>query len=172
MNVFCYPRLSADARIAAALGFQRGLMPTFGFPARVPLANQHSDRTEVDMKLGSLLVEAKLTEGGFQSAKWALLARYRDLHEVFEVEALPRTGGSFHSYQLVRNILATYATHCSFRVLLDARRADLIDAFAAVLKCVRPVHLRTRCGVLTWQELACALPRKLRVFLADKYGIE
>jgi hypothetical protein len=40
------------------------------------------------------------------------------------------------------------------------------------MKCVRPVDLRIRCKVLTWQELTKALPRTLRAFLSEKYGID
>jgi hypothetical protein len=39
------------------------------------------------------------------------------------------------------------------------------------MKCVRPVDLRMRCKVLTWQELTTALPRGLLTFLGEKYGI-
>jgi len=39
------------------------------------------------------------------------------------------------------------------------------------MKCVRPVDLRTRCRVLTWQELAKVPPRALRESLSEKYGI-
>jgi hypothetical protein len=56
-------------------------------------------------------------------------------------------------------------------VLTDARRPELIEAWYAVMKCVRPVDLRTRCKVFTWQELAKALPRGLREFLGEKYDI-
>jgi hypothetical protein len=31
--------------------------------------------------------------------------------------------------------------------------------------------LRLRCRVLTWQEIAAVLSRKLQAFLAQKYGI-
>jgi len=41
-------------------------MPEFGYKARVPLLGGRTDRTEVDMKLGRLLVEAKLTESDFR----------------------------------------------------------------------------------------------------------
>jgi hypothetical protein len=51
MNVFCYPRLLRNARVATALGLEPGLVPHFGFPARVPLENNRCDRTEVDMRL-------------------------------------------------------------------------------------------------------------------------
>jgi len=64
--------------------------PVFGWKARVPLKNGHFDRTEVDMRLGSLLVEAKLTEGDFQSKAAAVVESYRDFDEVFDRERLPR----------------------------------------------------------------------------------
>jgi hypothetical protein len=172
MNVFCYPRLLANAGVARTLGLDPGPVPRFGFPARVPLHNNQCDRTEVDMRLGDLLVEAKLTEGHFQRAEKAKLLRYRDFLEVFDEDRLPQTERSFNSYQLIRNVLAANASRCSFCVLLDARRPDLVEAFYGVVKCVRPVELRTSCRVLTWQELARALPPKLQTFLAEKYGID
>ena len=172
MNVFCYPRLLANARVATALSLEPGLVPRFGFPARVPLENNRYDRTEVDMRLGDLLVEAKLTEGGFRRAEKAKLLQYRDFLEVFDEDRLPQTEKYFNSYQLIRNVLAAHAARCSFSVLLDARRPDLIEAFYAVVKCIKPVDLRTSCRVLTWQELARVLAPKLQTFLALKYGIE
>jgi hypothetical protein len=68
-------------------------------------------------------------------------------------------------------VLAAYALDLSFCVLLDARRPDLIEDWYAVMRCVRPMDLRTRCKVLTWQELAPALPSSLQCFLELKYGI-
>jgi hypothetical protein len=171
MNIFCYPGLSTNACLAATMGIEAGWGARFGVPAHVPLANGLCDRTEVDMRVGSLLVEAKLTEGGFQSAGEEMLRRYRDFSEVFDAEALPQREGQFQSYQVIRNVLAAHAAHGSFCVLVDARRPDLIDAFYGVLSCVRLIELRTSCAVLTWQELARVLPVKLRSFLAEKYGI-
>ena len=52
--------------------------PGFGWRARVPLRNGRFDRTEVDMRLGGLLVEAKLTESDFQTCKAAVAESYRD----------------------------------------------------------------------------------------------
>jgi hypothetical protein len=69
-------------------------------------------------------------------------------------------------------VLAAYALQCSFCVLIDARRPDLADAWYAVMKCVKPVALRTELRMSTWQEVAQAAPPKLRVFLSAKYGIE
>ncbi len=40
--------------------------------------------------MGSLLVEAKLTEGDFQTREARIVEAYRDFDEVFDRELLPR----------------------------------------------------------------------------------
>ena len=74
--------------------------------------------------------------------------------------------------QLIRNVFAAQASGCAFCVLSDAREARTNRGLYAVMKCVRPVDLRIRCKVLNWQELAKALPTRLRTFLREKYGIK
>jgi hypothetical protein len=171
MNIFCHPKVWHSDRAMGLMGVDAGTAPRFGYRARVPLANGSLDRTEVDMRLGSLLVEAKLTEGDFQRAEKRVLATYRDVTDVFDEEGLPQTERHYLSYQLLRNVLAAHALHCSFCVLLDARRPDLVEAWYAVMRCVKPVELRTALRVLTWQELAHTLPVRLQTFLRIKYGI-
>jgi hypothetical protein len=228
MNIFCYPRVSTDGRVRTLLGVQADRVPEFGWPARVPLAGNRFDRTEIDMRLGDLLVEAKLTESDFQCKSCEVLERYCDFAEVFEVHSLPRrvwpaisrTGSrapiapinpdptvsmndrikascagefpepdthtdawvdpemmkprapEYVSYQLIRNVLAAHATGFSFCVIHDARRPDLREAWYAIMRAIRPPELRTRCKVLTWQELAEMLPVRLQRFLQEKYGIK
>lgn len=173
MNIFCSPGVCRSKSIAGMLGTETTDLPHFGFRARVPLraARERFDRTEVDMKLGELLVESKLTETDFQTAPAALVESYRDLEQVFEVGELPRSDERYVSYQLIRNVLAAYAGEMSFCVMLDARRPDLIEAWHRIMRCVRTAELRVRCKVLTWQELAVFLPRGLRKFLEEKYGV-
>lgn len=171
MNVFCYPGVFDDGRVLSLLGVEPNAAPEFGFKARVPLTGGQTDRTEADMRLGDLLVEAKLTESDFQTKDKALIERYRDFREVFDVRQLPRAGTRYLGYQLIRNVLAAHAHRCAFCVLHDARRPDLREAWFEVMRCVRPVDLRLRCKVLTWQELAAALPERLCSFLEEKYGI-
>jgi hypothetical protein len=172
MNIFCYPGVLKDGRVRAICDVKQFAIVEFGFRARVPLANSKFDRTEVDMRFGDLLIEAKLTETDFQRAPKEVLATYRDFEDIFDIEELPQTVQDYRSYQLLRNVLAAHASGCIFCVLIDARRPELIEAWYAVMRCVRPVDLRLRCKVLTWQELARALPRSLREFLDEKYGIE
>jgi hypothetical protein len=172
MNVFCYPGVMRDGRVSALLGTEPGASPCFGYKARVPLVSGRFDRTEVDLRLGDLLIEAKLTEDNFQSSKKNVLLAYRDFLDVFDQEQLPQTENRYISYQLLRNVLAAHALRYSFCVLVDARRPDLADAWYTVMKCVKPVDLRTRLRMSTWQEVAQSAPPKLRAFLAAKYGIE
>ncbi|MGA9673197.1 MAG: hypothetical protein WBQ94_28620 [Terracidiphilus sp.] len=95
MNVFLGFGLSDMGRVKSALGVEGDESPVFGWRARVPLASGSSgrvrfDRTEVDMRWGGLLVEAKLTETDFQTRAAAVVEGYRDFDAVFERELLPR----------------------------------------------------------------------------------
>jgi hypothetical protein len=171
MNIFCYPGVTKRRELSLLLGTEMGDRPEFGFKPRVPLTSGFIEKTEVDMKLGSVLFEAKLTEADFQIQSATLVEGYRDLKDVFECRNLPRRSRKYVSYQLLRNVLAAYALGLSLCVLLDARRPDLIEDWYEVMACVRPTELRIRCMVLTWQELAEALPVKLQRFLDLKYGI-
>jgi hypothetical protein len=171
MNIFCHPRVFAGSSIRSLLQMERNAEPEFGFKPRVPLHRGMTDRTEVDMRIGELLVEAKLTESHFQCASPKLISRYRDLATVFDCSELPVRNGKYGGYQLIRCALAAHALECSFCVFCDARRPDLIEVWYAILRAVRPVELRCRLKLLTWQELAGTLPCELQEFLAMKYGI-
>jgi len=172
MNVFCNASALRGGRVHSLLDAKSDAVPQFGIRARVPLANGSFDRTEVDLRLGDRLIEAKLTESDFQRAPKAAVRAYRDFSQVFIPEDLPQTETDYLSYQLIRNVLAAHASDCAFCVLTDARRPELIEAWYAVMRCIHLVDLRIRCKVLTWQELAKATPPRLQAFLGEKYGIE
>jgi len=224
MNVFCAPGVVEASAVRRALGIEGDELPVFGWKARVPLASGPGgrvrfDRTEVDMRWGGLLVEAKLTESDFQTRAARVVEGYRDFDAVFERELLPRVEmraarrrtavefaeeftqeweeaaadelvarefqaeivarareaepvePGYAGYQLIRNVLAAYAEGCSFCVLHDERRPDLREAWFEVMKAVKSADMRTRCKVMTWQELAALLPEELQEFLDLKYGI-
>jgi hypothetical protein len=219
MNLFCGLNVADAAEVRRALGVEREGLPEFGWKARVPLASGRFDRTEVDMRWGDLLVEAKLTETDFQTRAARIVEGYRDFDAVFERELLPRVAlretrrrtavefaeeftqeweravpdneiarefqqaivarareaepaePAYAGYQLIRNVLAAYAEGCSFCVLHDERRPDLREAWFQVMAAVKPAEMRTRCKVMTWQELSGFLPDELQEFLDLKYGI-
>ncbi len=171
MNIFCYPRVLSRKPVCTLLGIEPGLSPEFGFRPAIPLSNNRADRTEIDMRLGSLLVEAKLTEADFQRAPLRLLSRYRDLNDIFDTDLLPIRNCVVHSWQLIRGVLAARSTGGSFCVFCDGRRPDLIDRWFEVMRAVTDSSLRTRLGILTWQEIGVTLPKPVRIFLDEKYGI-
>jgi hypothetical protein len=144
--------------------------PTTSTP---PITDQTlTDRTEIDLQLGDLFLEAKLTESNFQTAPPRLIERYRDLEAIFDITRLPRKPtGIIQGYQLIRNVLAAYASDAGFCVLSDARRRDLIEMWYSVLSAVHSYTFATRLKFLTWQELSTTLPRDLQQFLEAKYGI-
>lgn len=78
---------------------------------------------------------------------------------------------AYAHYQLIRNVLAARAHGCRFCLMHDERRPDLREAYFEVLAAISSAGVRTRCQVVTWQELAAVAPAQLREFLAVKYGI-
>jgi hypothetical protein len=171
MNIFCYRRKLGNRALCSMLGIAPGLVPLFGFRPRIPLRSGKTDRTEIDMKLGDVMIEAKLTETDFQTAPLRMIERYRDIEEVFDPSELRGSRTVVPCYQLIRGVLAAHATGAAFCVLCDARRPDLSEKWYSVLRTVRSCTLRCRLQLLTWQEVAIVLPTPLQHFLAQKYGI-
>ncbi|HEY0794258.1 MAG TPA: hypothetical protein VGD64_00620 [Acidisarcina sp.] len=95
MNIFCHPKTLASPSVRALLGIEANAEPIFGFKPRVPFLNGRSDCSEIDLKLGDLLIEAKLTEYDFQSAPRKLFERYQDIEEVFGLSIFEARGRSF-----------------------------------------------------------------------------
>ena len=171
MNIFCYPGVLRRAALCSLLGIEPGTDPVFGFRPGIPLKSGAADRSEMDLKLGKLFIEAKLTEGDFQTARYDMVHRYRDLERVFDVDRLPVSNGRYRSCQLLRGALAAHAHDAIFAVFCDSRRRDLVEDCFEIMSAVTSAELRCRMSVVTWQEIAAATPKKVRIFLAEKYGI-
>src|SRR5438445_4255284 len=106
MNIFCCRRTFNNPALCSMLGVPSGLAPQFGFKPEIPLRSGKTDRTEIDMRLGDLMVEAKLTETDFQTAPARMIERYRDLEEVFNPGDLMMSRDAVPGYQLIRGVLA------------------------------------------------------------------
>ncbi|WP_345945347.1 hypothetical protein [Granulicella sp. dw_53] len=176
MNIFCHPGVASGdgllPAVARLLGVDAASQPCFGIRPGVPLKSGRVDTTEIDMRLGDLFLEAKLTETGFQQSRPRLIERYRDFEAVFDVSRLPWTPvGMVQGYQLIRNVLAAYASEAAFCVLCDGRRRDLVEMWYSVMAAVHAPAFAWRLKLLTWQELAGSLPSDLQRFLDAKYGI-
>jgi hypothetical protein len=173
MNVFCHPQAFADgSSLRILLGTQSPERLQFGCKPRIPLIANHIERTEVDLRIGDLLIEAKLTEAEFQRAPRVRVEGYRDFESAFDAHILPQTTESYLHYQLIRGVLSVFAEQGTrYCVICDARRPDLIDAWFTVARAVRLASLRSRLQLVTWQEIAGTLQRSMRTWLAAKYGI-
>ena len=170
MSIFCHPGVRRSIGVAKLLGFRKLPEPQFGYMAKV--AKQRSgDITEVDLRLDGLLVESKLTESEFQHKPASVVLSYRHFSATFHVDALPRDKGKYVSYQLIRNVLAARQHDSRFMLLYDARRPDLVQHWWPIVRAIKDVALRQRCGLITWQQIAAKSPREVRDFLALKYGI-
>jgi hypothetical protein len=173
MNVFCHPQAFATGSfLRSLLGTKPPERLQFGCKPRIPLIANHVERTEVDLRIGDLLIEAKLTETEFQRASRVRVERYRDFESAFDAHMLPQTTGSYLHYQLIRGVLSAFAEQgIRYCVICDARRPDLIDAWFTVLRAVKLECLRSQLQLVTWQEIAGTLPQSMRAWLAGKYGI-
>jgi hypothetical protein len=170
MSIFCHPGVQRSVGVAKLLGFRKLPEPQFGYMAKVA-KQRGADITEVDIRLDGLLVESKLTESEFQHKPASVVHGYRDFSTTFHVDALPRERGKYVSYQLIRNVLAARQHECRFMLLHDARRPDLVQLWWPIVRAIKDVALRQRCELLTWQQIATVSPKKVRDFLAIKYGI-
>lgn len=170
MNVFCYPRVWTRG-LRALMGVAGDERVEFGVRSEARLERGLVNTTEIDMRVGDLLVEAKLTEGDFQFGALRLVERYADFDEVFDRRLLEVTRRGVRSYQLIRGVLAACAVDGRFCVLCDGRRADLIADWFEVMRAVRSFEVQARLRLVTWQEIAGVVPGGLRHFLGVKYGI-
>jgi Restriction Endonuclease associating with ARP len=170
MNCFCAPGASIiGARLLGAA--PAAAVPEFGWKAEVSLSGGSVDKTEIDMRLGDTLVEAKLTEKSFTERGKPHVSRYTAIPRVFDIDLLPSNADEFFGYQLIRNVLAADQHGLRLMVLIDSRRPDLLHEWWGIHAAIRDGALRARCAVTFWQELARALPNEHAAFLEQKYGL-
>jgi len=169
MNIFCHPKFSTWKGPQSILGFANE-QPEFGCN---PGIETHNSPTEIDMILGDVIYEAKLTETDFTIKDLQTIQRvYPGMEDVFDLEYLSE-GDSVKHYQLLRNIYAVSEVDGinKFMLLVDYRRPDLLHSLVDVINAIRYDELRRKCGFITWQEIARTVGKDLRDFLQLKYGI-
>jgi hypothetical protein len=173
MNIFCHPQaFAAGSSLRALIATEPPERLQFGYKPRIPLIANHVECTEADLRIGDLLIEAKLTEADFQRAPRTRVEGYRDFDSVFDIHLLPQVAESYLHYQLIRGVLSAWAEQgIRYCVICDTRRPDLIDAWFTVARAVKLASLRSRLQLVTWQEIAATFPKSMRTWLAEKYGI-
>ncbi len=170
MNIFCHPDIGRWKGIRNLINETLDAI-VFGFPGQVHMKGEQVDSTEIDMALTGLFCEAKLTENDFTQKTVDVVERYDGLHATFHAEDLPRVGGKYDNYQIIRNLLAAFQHGKKHILLCDERRSDLVLRYMQTVSCLREMQNRKNCRVVFWQEIAGACGASLRDWIEEKYGI-
>ncbi len=171
MNCFCYPE-AAERILRDCLRMTPSGLVEFGVGGNVPRLNGKPDKkTELDMRVGDIVCEAKLTELNFKSKCAKVVEAYRDLDDMFDPSLLQPIDGKYENYQLIRNVLAAAAHAYHLVLICDGRRPDLLHQWWTIHAAIRCPDLRARTHFLLWQEVAEACPAPLREYLREKYGL-
>jgi hypothetical protein len=170
MNIFCYPNVDKFTGAMKLLKLSHWESPCFGLNVQLAHRKQGAIRSEIDMKIGKTIFEAKLTENNFQNKSQEVVLEYENFDKIFNINMLIRNKGKFHNYQLIRNILTANVCDRNFLLLVDSRRNDLIEMFLKCKESIKNTDLRMRCNFITWQELTATLGKELKNFLVLKYG--
>jgi len=170
MNIFCHPHITKYKGVRKLFNLTLLPLPEFGWQARLKKTGTQ-DNTEIDMKMGDILIEAKLTEPDFQEISITEMLKYDDFMIVFDTNHLIQNNRKYLNYQIIRNILAAYQWNFRYYLICDIRRPDLIRNYLNTLICVKNISIRKRCNLVTWQEIAIFCGKEIRNFLYEKYGI-
>ncbi len=175
MNIFCYPKINEWKGVKQLLKVNDLSQMKFGYEPGIALKDSNVDRTEVDLFIQDeetkIFCESKLTETDFVFEPLPKFERYTYFDTIFESKYLPVFNGETGNYQLVRNILAAYEFNAKFYLFIDARRPDLAKSFYQTIRCIKDIHLRQRCEIYYWQDIAAFCGIELQEFLKCKYGI-
>jgi hypothetical protein len=167
MNIFCNPGVEKWSglhnllHIDPSSGIEFGWNPTF--------ENEILHPTEIDMKIGNIIFESKLTEESFTEKDKKIVERYPNFHAVFDSHFLESSEVGYKHYQLIRNILTVYKYDFSFSILVDETRTDLIRALYNVIEAIKEPEVRNRVSFFTWQEIAAVCGTELKDYLQQKY---
>ena len=80
--------------------------PIFGYKPGVLKDHNIKDATEIDMVIGDIFFEAKLTEINFTEKHVSEVVKYKNINTVFNFDLLPIKNNKIQGYQIIRNILA------------------------------------------------------------------
>lgn len=171
MSIFCHPMLATWKGVELLLKF-KPTNPEFGFEPLVRKAGTSGDTTEIDMAVGDHFIEAKLTEPDFVNDKRAAdVEKYTDFSAIFDKAMLPRNGGCYQNYQVIRNLLAAIQHKKKHLLLCDERRPDLMRRYMETVCCLKEPQHRKNCRVIFWQELQRACGEDLKSYVQSRYGM-
>lgn len=171
MSVFCHPQIFKWKGIRQLFGLESEKPELeFGYRPIVKKDGEAQERTEIDMVLDDLYVEAKLTEESFTEKEKEEVEKYSRFSEIFDIQRLPQSDTHYRNYQIIRNILAARQKNKSHILLCDQRRGDLVRSYLDTVNCIKEPSDRKKCRVIFWQEIASLAGKDMKDWLWSRYG--
>jgi len=172
MNIFCNPSISMNDSLKKYLDIkisnsQRDIV--FGWNPE--FENESNKKpTEIDMKIGNHIFEAKLTENSFTKKNVDVLMKYPLINEIFFFKKIEvNQNKQVKNYQLFRNIITAYKYNFKFTILIDETRLDLIKEINNVKEIIKDEDLKARINFMTWQGIVKAFDNEFKNFMKTKY---
>jgi hypothetical protein len=165
MNIFAYPNILENESLRNLLGLNQNESIEFGWN---PVFKNETRKTEIDMKIGDCIFEAKLTESNFTKKSKNIVLKYPNVEQVLDLTTLYK-GEDVLYYQLIRNLLTADKNKYDFKLIVDESRSDLIRAFKKVKEVIKTEELKARFNYLTWQEITDTLENDLKQYIIKKY---
>ena len=166
MNIFAYPEIRNLKKFQDLLSINPKDDIEFGW--NPILANEKRYKTEIDVKIGNSIFEAKLTESDFKSKNLNIVLLYEDVETILDLKALTKDE-IVSNYQLVRNLVTAKKYGYKFHLLIDDSRDDLRFEFDKVKNSIIDKTLANSIELITWQQISTCVSDDLKEFLTEKY---
>jgi hypothetical protein len=166
MNIFAHPEVKDWKPLRDLLSINSNDDIEFGWnPVH---ENEKWKKTEIDVKIGNSIFEAKLTETDFKSKHLNIVLRYVDVEKMIDLKALTKDE-IVSNYQLIRNIVTAKKYGYKFHLLIDDSRTDLRNEFDKVKNSIIDKSLANSIELITWQQISTCVSDDLKEFLTEKY---
>ena len=166
MNFFSHPRIKESKSLRKLLSFKLSDDIEFGWNPKHENETRH--KTEIDMKIGMSIFEAKLIESDFKSKTLDVVLRYNDVENLIDLKPLIKNG-LVYNYQLIRNAVTAKIYNYKFYLIVDETRVDLILEFNKVKNLIIDKSLKENFSFITWQEIAKYVEIDLKNYVTKKY---
>lgn len=166
MNIFAHPKIKEWKSLRDLISIDQSDKIEFGW--NPVFANETNHKTEIDMKIGNSIFEAKLTEKDFTQKELKVVLTYSNVENIIDLKDLTNNN-IVSNYQLIRNLLAAEKYDYKFNLLIDETRTDLIREFYKVKNAIKVKYLLDNFNFLTWQEIANSVGLELKNYVTEKY---
>src|SRR5690554_1568146 len=126
MNIFAHPKIKEWKSLRDLISIGQSDNIEFGW--NPVFANEKNYKTEIDMKIGNSIFEAKLIEKDFNQKKLKIVLAYSNIENIIDLKDLTNNE-IVSNYQLIRNLLTAEKYDYKFNLLIDGTRTDLIREF-------------------------------------------